>query len=143
MKFQDVKVNDQLLVERSGYTDRNFNLGVVTKVTKTRFTVEIGKGAHEMVFTKDGYVYPRPTGYGAHTSIKPLDAEGELLIKKSRMATKARHLAGKLDDIFSNANFRNNLTSMDLEASELDESIKLLEQTYERFKKYGPKDDGT
>ena len=144
MEFKDVKVNDKLLVERSNYNDRNYNVGVVTKVTATRFTVEVGKGAHPMVFTKDGREYPRATGYGrAYVRLKQLDAEGELLIKKSRMANKARHLAYKLAEIFENANFREKITSMDLEAAELDESIQLLEQTYERFKKYGPKDDGT
>ncbi len=144
IKFKDVKVGDELLIDRHHYSDRQLYKGVVTKVTGTRFTVDaICFGQGSQVFTKDdGREYPRSTGYGRlYVDVKPLDDEGRLMLKKYRMHNKARKLANQLTQIFEGKNFRDNVTTMDMNIEELDESIKMLEDTHERFKKYGPKEE--
>lgn len=142
--FDNVKVGDVLLVELAGYSSKDYCPGKVIGITSKRFTVAFG-GDREMVFTKnDGREYPRSTGYHrTYVNLSPMTDEGRLLIQKHRLARKANRLAGRLSDIFGNANYRNAMSSMDVDYKELEESIKMLEAVYERFKKYGPKEDET
>lgn len=143
MKWANVRLNDKVLVTTYGGYSRNrgYYNGTVTKVTKTRFTV-VYNGTYEQSYNKDGSEYPRRTGYGnGAPDVSPLNEDGLMLIRKHRMANKAQRLAGKLDDIFSNGNYRNKISSMDLSIEEIEENISLLEQVYERFKKFGPMEE--
>lgn len=140
MKFQDVKLNDSLLVSSMpGHGHVSYYVGTVIRVTKTRFTVSYSD--KEQVFTKDGYEFPRAHGWNrSHIEVNPFDEAGAMLVRKHRMANKARNLAHKLNDIFGNANYREQIFKQSLEGKELEENIALLEQVYERFKKYGPQE---
>lgn len=140
MKFADVKVDDKLLVTYSyGFGGHNaYTKGTVTHVTKTRFTVSYAD--RKQVFTKDGNVYPSEQGYSrSYTSLGPLDDKALSLIRKHRLAVKARNLAHKLDEIFGNANYRERIVNAALNEMEMEENIALLEKVIERFSEYATK----
>lgn len=136
--FKDVKVGDKLLVERSHYSERSFWNGTVTKVTGTRFTVTASCfGENGQVFTKDGDIYPRATGYGrVYTQIKVMDDEAKSLVLKHKLSVKARSLANRLNELFASANVRRRMTDLELDPKEIEESIEMLETTIKRFEKY-------
>lgn len=142
--FDSVKLNDALLVTTyPGYGKGNpgYYKGVVIHVTKTRFTIQFN-GDRQQTYNKvDGSEYPRRTGYGnAAPDVSPLTDDGLLLIRKHQMANKARHLAGKLDDIFGNANYREKIVNVKLSMEEIEANIAVLQQAYEAFKKFLPED---
>lgn len=136
--FKDVKVGDKLLIDRSSYGDREFYTGTVSKVTATRFTVEaICFGQGSQAFTKDGFLYPRTTGYGrAYVSISFWNPEAEAKVLKHKLSVKARSLASRLNEIFTNSNARRRMTDMEIDLAEIKGSIEMLEQVIKRFEKY-------
>lgn len=141
MKFEAIKQNETLLVKINNIFGMGYAYyeGLVTHVTKTRFTVDYGE-TFKQSFTKDGNVYPREQGHiRRHVEIALMDAKAESLIRKQMLAKKARDLARKLNDIFSNANYRERIVNAELDESQIEKNILLLENTYEALKQYGPK----
>lgn len=142
--FESVKVSDELLVTTYhgyGRGQAGYHRGIVTHVTKTRFTVLYGDEREQVYNKADGSEYPRRTGYGAAApDVSPLTEEGMVLIRKHKMANKARHLAGKLDDIFGNGNYREKISDQTMSIAEIEANIRLLEQVYETFKKFLPEE---
>jgi hypothetical protein len=136
--FKDIKVGDKLLVDRSSYGERSFYTGTVTKVTATRFTVEaICFSQGSQVFTKDGFLYPRTTGYGrAYVTISFWDSASESKVLKHKLSVKARNLADKLNSLFANSNVRRRMTDLELDPAELNQSIEMLESVLKQFEKY-------
>lgn len=139
VNFDSIKLDEKMLVKVNsgfGYSSLQYFEGIVTKLTKTRF--DVSYNGRTTTFNKeDGSKYPRETGFSrTGYELQYLDDGGRTLIKRTEMVRKANSLAIKLHDIFNNSTYRNNIAKMDMSNEEVEGNIAILEQTYERFKKY-------
>lgn len=127
MKFENVKVDDILVLRSSGRLNHAEYFNVkVTKVTKTRFKTTNPYYSTEFEWTKDGKQYPRPTGWNrAYYDLYFPTEEGMSEAQQlSRARNKFLSALNRVKDIDSNT-----LTQMDVQ--KLLDTALLLEQVVE------------
>ena len=136
--FKKLVVGQDIVIQRSNYGENAAFMGKITKITATRFTVSaVCFGQGHQVFTVNGEVYPRQTGYGrTYWKLMKADAAGQALVQKSIAIRRIRSAFTGLETILRNSNLKCNIEQLDLNNDDARQAAEFVENAIQILNKY-------
>ena len=97
----NLKIGDMVFVHtsRTAFVDGKYQLFRVAKVTATRITVTNEYYAQGLVFTKDGFSYPKEKGYGGSKQLLLRTEENNKEYRNNLAQRRVKYLNYKLYEI--------------------------------------------